>query len=231
MFRCSCEFQVKRLDRTFGDLNVSSRFSETWNRARKGMKWLVTLVVFLFADHTYAREQLILARVTGYWRAEGCGLIASWNGARLRAGHCAVDPKRIPFGSKVIFPDAECVAVDTGPAVVNRKSARYCGRTTAEKNAIVIDRFFETRQEAVSWSNAHPQFITVRVVSPDHHPVPQSPPALTVANAAQVTANPVSLKSPPPLGANSTPVNNPAPAPAPPKDAIVAQNSLNRVGR
>ncbi len=195
------------------------------------MKWLAVLMVLLFAGQAFAREQLLLARVTGYWRTEGCGRIASWNGARLRVGHCAVDPKRIPFGSKVIFPDAECVAVDTGPAVVSRKSARYCGRTAAEKNAIVIDRFFETRGDAVAWSNAHPQFIIVRVVSSDHHPAPQLPPAFTLANAAQVTANAPSIKSPPPLGANSTPVDNPVLPPAPPKDAIVARNSLNWMSR
>ncbi len=175
-----------------------------------------------------AREQLLLARVTGYWRNEGCGRIASWNGARLQLGHCAVDPKRIPFGVKVIFPDAECVAVDTGPAVVSRKSARYCGRTAAQKNAIVIDRFFETRQQAVSWSNAHPQFMTVRVVSPNHRPAPQSPPAFTVANTAQVNGNASSIKTPLP---GSTAVDNPVVAPVPLKDTIVARNSLNRMGR
>jgi 3D (Asp-Asp-Asp) domain-containing protein len=192
------------------------------------MKRLVLLMVLVSAGQASAREQLLLARVTGYWRTEGCGRIASWNGARLRVGHCAVDPKRIPFGSKVVFPDAECVAVDTGPAVVSRKSARYCGRTAAEKNAIVIDRFFETRQEAVSWSNAHPQFMTVRVVSVDHHPAPQSLPAFTVANTAQVTGNSPSIKSPPP---RSTAVDNPVLPPPQQKDAIVAGNSLNRVGR
>jgi 3D (Asp-Asp-Asp) domain-containing protein len=192
------------------------------------MKGLVVLIGLLVASQALAREQLLLARVTGYWRNEGCGRIASWNGARLRLGHCAVDPKRIPFGSKVIFPDAECVAVDTGPAVVSRKSARYCGRTAAQKNAIVIDRFFETRQQAVSWSNAHPQFMTVRVVSPDHHLAPQSPLALTVANTAQVNGNASSIKTPL-LG--STAVDNPVVAPAPPKDTIVARNSLNRTGR
>ena len=132
------------------------------------MKALVIVIGFvsLLASEAFGDEQFLLARITGYWRAEGCGRIASWNGARLRSGNCAVDPKRIPFGSKVIFPDAECMAVDTGPAVVSRKSARFCGRTAAEKNAIVIDRFFETKQEAVSWSNAHPRFMMVRVVAP-----------------------------------------------------------------
>src|SRR5262249_56213998 len=62
-----------------------------------------------------------------YWRGEGSGEHASWNGARLQEGHCAVDPKKIPYGSKVVFPDATCVAADSGPGVVSRKAARLCG--------------------------------------------------------------------------------------------------------
>jgi hypothetical protein len=82
-------------------------------------------------------------------------------------GHCAVDPKKIPYASKVVFPDAACMAVDSGPDVVNRKAARSCGRNADERNAIVIDRFFDTRQEALAWSKAHPHFMTVRILVPD----------------------------------------------------------------
>ena len=179
----------------------------------------------LFASGAFGHEQLLLARVTGYWRTEGCGRIASWNGARLGVGHCAVDPKRIPFGSKVIFPDAECMAVDTGPAVVSRKSARYCGRTAAEKNAIVIDRFFETKQEAVSWSNAHPQFIMVRVVSPDHRPAQQSR-AQMIASNLPATTHPPRLRDLP-LGDSSLPIKKSAL----PNDAIADKDLLNKIGR
>ena len=146
------------------------------------MKILIPLGIFglLFTSQALAREEFVLARVTGYWRAEGCGLIAGGTGERLHAGHCAVDPRKIPYGSKVVFPDAECTAVDTGPAVVSRASARLCGRTAAEKSALVIDRFFETRKEAVAWSNAHPQFMTVKIVSPERHP--RSAPAALAAS-------------------------------------------------
>jgi len=133
---------------------------------------ILSLLGLFLADPMFAREEFVLARVTGYWRAEGCGLIAGGTGERLHAGHCAVDPRKIPYGSKVVFPDAECVAVDTGPAVVSRASARFCGRTAAEKNALVIDRFFETRRDAVAWSNAHPQFMTLRIVYPERHSQP-----------------------------------------------------------
>jgi hypothetical protein len=74
--------------------------------------------------------------------------------------------KENSYGSKVIFPDAACVAVDSGPAVVNRKAARSCGRTAAERNAIVIDRFFDTKQKALAWVKAHPHFVTARILPP-----------------------------------------------------------------
>src|SRR6266480_2978776 len=79
---------------------------------------------------------------------------------------CAVDPKRIPYGSKVIFPDAACVAVDTGPDVVSRKVACSCGRQPAERKAIVIDRFFDSKQKALAWAKTHPHFMTVRILTP-----------------------------------------------------------------
>ena len=80
--------------------------------------------MLVFAWQSFADEHSALARVTVYWHGEGSGAHAYWNGARLREGDCAVDPKKIPYGSKVVFRDAECVAVDSGPNVVNRKAAR-----------------------------------------------------------------------------------------------------------
>jgi hypothetical protein len=120
----------------------------------------------LFAYQAFADERSVLACVTVYWHGEGSGGRACWNGARLREGDCGVDPKKIPYGSKVVFPDATCVAVDSGPGVVNRKSARSCGRTAAERNAIVIDRFFDTKQKAIAWAKAHPRFMTLRILAP-----------------------------------------------------------------
>ncbi|HEX4639528.1 MAG TPA: hypothetical protein VH170_08575 [Chthoniobacterales bacterium] len=123
---------------------------------------------FLFAAPLFAAENGLLARVTVYWPGEGQGR-ACFNGARLRAGHCAVDPKRIPFGSRVLFPDAICTAVDSGPAVVSRKAARITGRTAAQQAALVIDRFFESKQAALDWEKSHPHFMTVRVMPPGSH--------------------------------------------------------------
>jgi 3D (Asp-Asp-Asp) domain-containing protein len=153
------------------------------------MKHLIIAVLFLVALVTpsaFAREQSMLVRVTGYWPGEGSGARAAWNGARLRAGHCAVDPRKIPYGSKVVFPDIECVAVDTGPAVVSRKSARYCGRNATQKNALVIDRFFESKREAVAWTNAHSQFINVRVIAPEKRHR-SSAPTIGIASRNEVS--------------------------------------------
>ena len=132
------------------------------------MKLSYTVIFLLsLASAAVAREESVLARVTGYWaRGEGASGKYASTGGRLRAGHCAVDPKRIPYGSKVLFPDGACIAVDTGPAVVNREAARLTGRTPSQRQAIVVDRFFETKGEAVAWTNAHPAFMALQIVPP-----------------------------------------------------------------
>jgi len=66
---------------------------------------------------------------------------------------------------KVVFPDAICVAVDSGPDIVNRKAARSGGRNAAERNALIIDRFFQTKQKALAWAKAHPHFMTVQILT------------------------------------------------------------------
>jgi 3D (Asp-Asp-Asp) domain-containing protein len=116
----------------------------------------------------FAREQSLLARITVYWPFSGEPQHASFNGARLQNGHCAVDPKKIPYGSKVVFPDGTCVAVDSGPAVISRLAARKCGKTPEQREALVIDRYFETKRQAMAWVTEHPHFMTVRIVSPHH---------------------------------------------------------------
>jgi 3D (Asp-Asp-Asp) domain-containing protein len=136
----------------------------------------------LLAPGVSAREQSVLARITVYW-ASGGGGSDRWTrqhrcatGPRLRAGHCAVDPRRIPYGSKVTLPDGPLLAVDTGSAVISRKAARRSGRSARERSAIVIDRFFETKQQALSWANRNPYFMLVRVSPPGFRTLPIQPP-------------------------------------------------------
>ena len=133
------------------------------------MKGLIVTVGLglLVACQPLTSQRSTLARVTVYWRSEGSGEHASLSGALLREAHCAVDPKKIPYGSKVVFPDATCLAVDSGPDVVNRKAARLSGRNASERNAIVIDRFFDTKQKALAWEKGHPHFMTVQILTPD----------------------------------------------------------------
>jgi len=135
------------------------------------MKLSYTVIFFsLLASAAFARDESILARVTSYWAGEGSKFAST--GRRLHSGHCAVDPKRIPYGSKVVFPDRACTAVDTGPAVISRKAARACGRTASQLKAIVVDRFFESKGAAMAWTNANPHFMTLQVVRPGSHPEP-----------------------------------------------------------
>ena len=124
------------------------------------------IIMFVAGPPLVAREQTILARITVYWPSGRDGHIAYSNGAKLQKGHCAVDPKKIPFGSKVVFPDGACLAVDSGPAVIKRTAARRCATTTSERNALVIDRYFDTKREALAWAAAHPHYMDVKIVGP-----------------------------------------------------------------
>jgi 3D (Asp-Asp-Asp) domain-containing protein len=171
-------------------------------------RFLTTFVlVLLVAPAGFAREQSLLARVTVYWASGGRGsdrwtrrhLCAT--GAHLVAGHCAVDPRRIPYGSRVTLPDATLIAVDTGAAVVSRRAARRAGRTSLEKNALVIDRFFETKQQALNWARRNPYFMLVRV-SPPNFP-------------GSLIAQPQQLKQAPPSNLRQQPI----PAPSRPSEA------------
>src|SRR5437660_12627261 len=129
------------------------------------MRFALLIGLFLTLQTDYAAEQPTLARVTTDWREEG-QLRAAWNGARLQNGHCAVDPKKIPYGSRIQLGDEELIAIDTGPAVVSRKAARLSGRNAAERNAVVVDRYFETKSQAVAWEKSHPHFMKMQVLSP-----------------------------------------------------------------
>ena len=122
--------------------------------------------LLLVAPLAQSAEPSTLVRVTTYCREEGQPNAAS-NGARLRNGHCAVDPKKIPYGSKIILGNEELIAIDTGPAVVSRKAARRSGRTRAEREAMVVDRYFETRSQALAWEKSHPHFMKMRVLRPE----------------------------------------------------------------
>ena len=133
------------------------------------MKELITTIglVLVFFCEVFGEDRTAKARVTAYWRGEGGSAKAAATGAPLREGHCAVDPKKVPYGSKVTFPDGECTATDTGPAVRKRKAARASGHTADERDAIVVDRFFDSKQKAAAWTKSHPKFMDVRIRTAD----------------------------------------------------------------
>src|SRR5436305_11482438 len=148
------------------------------------MRFALLTGLFLTIQTAYAAEQPTLVRVTTYCREEG-QLRAAWNGSRLRNGHCAVDVKKSPYGSRIQLEDDELIAVDTGPAVVSRKAARLSGRNAAERNAVVVDRYFETKSQAVAWEKSHPHFMKMRVLS--------ARPALAISEKSPIKdRNPVS---------------------------------------
>jgi hypothetical protein len=106
-----------------------------------------------------------LARLTVYWPEEGdhyTGRRISSTGVYLRDGHCAVDPNVIPYGSVVKIPGmGEYIAVDTGPAVVSRRAARSAGRTSPERNALVVDVFCSSRSKAQEFQEDAPEFAVI----------------------------------------------------------------------
>ena len=112
-----------------------------------------------------------LARLTVYWPAEGDFYTTnrkSSTGIRLRDGHCAVDPKVIPYGSVVNVPGVgRLIAVDTGPAVISRRAARLAARTREQRSAIVIDVFCSTRAKARALIKQVKHFAVVTWQRPD----------------------------------------------------------------
>lgn len=106
-----------------------------------------------------------LARLTAYWAGEGdyyTGRGQSATGVRLHDGHCAVDPHIIPYGSVVeISGLGSYLAVDTGSAVISREAARATGHNAAERGALVVDIYFESRRDGERFAASGPKFATV----------------------------------------------------------------------
>ena len=106
-----------------------------------------------------------LARVTAYWSGEGDYYTRhhiSSTGIHLHQGHCAVDPSIIPYGSVVKIDGlGSYLAVDTGTAVVSRRAARESGHTRAQRNALVIDLYFESRREGERFAANGPKFASI----------------------------------------------------------------------
>jgi 3D (Asp-Asp-Asp) domain-containing protein len=119
-------------------------------------------------NQTPTQEKGTLARITTYWPSEDRQTRhhLSSTGQRLREGMAAVDPRKIPYGSKLELSDSTLTAVDTGRDVRNRKAARLSGRTPEEKSAQVVDVFFESKARAMRWASSHDLFQRLQIVEP-----------------------------------------------------------------
>jgi hypothetical protein len=98
-----------------------------------------------------------LARVTYYW---GCTITST--GKKPVCGQTiAVDPKIIPYGSKVIIPkmQKQFVAHDTGSAVKSRLASRKLGKP----EAIVVDVFCSSKAVAQRRIKQYPMFMKVKI--------------------------------------------------------------------
>ena len=105
-----------------------------------------------------------LARITAYYTQEDyyTSQHMSSTGVHLKEGHCAVDPRLIPYGSVVTIPGmGNYTAVDTGSAVVSREAAVGSAHNSQQRNALVVDLFFENRKEAEQFAAHGPSFVSV----------------------------------------------------------------------
>ena len=199
------------------------------------MKRLVLLLLFgvTAGANAFTGDNSLLARVTVYWAQGGHGADQytrqhkSATGTRLRQGHCAVDPKKIPYGSRVLLPDGTTLsAVDTGTAVRNRKAARRSARTNYERNAIVIDKFFETKHQALAWANSNPPFVSVKVIPPNTATVAKP----NITNSQRIALNPA-ITTTNPVTPGSGVVAPPTKASPPATIGVIIRNPLGRLGR
>src|SRR2546421_3873136 len=95
------------------------------------MKQLVILLLqgVVATANGFTGDKSLLARVTVYWAHGGRGADRytrqhkSATGLRLHQGHCAVDPKKITYGSRVVLPDG------TALSAAGNRSARRSRQT------------------------------------------------------------------------------------------------------
>lgn len=130
------------------------------------MKLLLILLIFLTPFNTLKAESLqsgeFIARVTYYWPGDSgqSGRTTSTGNLASSDKTVAVDPKIIPYGSKIYIPEMEktYVAHDTGSAIKNRTASKKVG-----KNNIVIDIFCESRKEAYEKIKKYPMFMKIKI--------------------------------------------------------------------
>jgi 3D (Asp-Asp-Asp) domain-containing protein len=122
----------------------------------------LAILLSLFAMPCYAGAKDLTARLTVYW-ANGSGSdkwtrkLQSSTGTKLKPGHCAVDPRVIPYFQKVFIPKIgiTLIPVDTGTDVRNKVASH--GRYP------IIDIFFPNKSDALRFAATHPLIVKVIV--------------------------------------------------------------------
>ena len=113
------------------------------------------LMLMLVANNAFA--QTYTARVTYYW--DGC---KTSTGAKPTINKTiAVDPKIIPYNSKVFIPKMgkTFLAQDTGSAIKSRTASRKLG-----KRNIVVDIYCKSKKEALTYIRKYPMFMEIKII-------------------------------------------------------------------
>ena len=112
------------------------------------------IILCLILSFSPLPAQDYIARVTYYWTGHQTS-----TGAKPKSGHTiAVDPKIIPYGSKVHIPlmKKTYVAQDCGPDVIRKKASRG-------KN-IVVDVYCSSKAEAQGYIKRFPMYMPIKVI-------------------------------------------------------------------
>ena len=109
--------------------------------------------------------KVLKVRLTAYWvgQDEWTDKLKSSSGRRLVCGvSCAVDPKIIPYGSKVTIKKTgrTFIAVDTGTAVKNRKAEWWKPKKLRKP---IVDLFFKSEKEARKFLARTGRYVEVEV--------------------------------------------------------------------
>lgn len=115
-----------------------------------------TLILILLFTCNLCYAETYLARVTYYWD----GYQTSTGAKPTVNKTIAVDPKIIPYKSKVFIPKMgkTFLAQDTGSAVKSRTASRRLG-----KSNIVVDIYCKSKKEAQAYIRKYPMFMEIKV--------------------------------------------------------------------
>ena len=155
------EAQIERLKtpidneqgkRTKGDESPSRRYRHLCERLLTMKKAILILAIALLGSVQGSNimietprppaKKTIKARITAYWLGEDEFGYKSSTGKRLVSGKsCAVDPRLIPYGTKLVIEGKTYHAHDTGTAVISRKAS-------GKSRLPVVDLFYASERQA-----------------------------------------------------------------------------------